>query len=68
VLLDNFTPQAVAEAVREIAGRAEVEVSGGISDQNVVAYAQAGPNSISLGRLTHSARAADVSMEVALLV
>jgi len=68
VLLDNFTPEAVLEAVQWIGGRAEIEVSGGITDENVVAYAKAGPDSISLGRLTHSARAADVSMEVGLLV
>jgi nicotinate-nucleotide pyrophosphorylase (carboxylating) len=68
VLLDNFTPEQVAEAVAFIDGRAEIEVSGGITDENVVAYAKAGPDSISLGRLTHSARSVDVSMEVALLV
>ena len=45
----------------------EIEVSGGVTIETVVAYAKAGPDSISLGRLTHSARAADVSMEVALL-
>ena len=67
LLLDNFSPAAVADAVRLIAGRAEVEVSGGIGLESIVAYAQAGPDSISLGRLTHSARSADVSMEVALL-
>ena len=53
--------------MRLIAGRAEVEVSGGVNMDTVVAYAKAGPDSISLGRLTHSARAADVSMDVALL-
>ena len=68
VLLDNFTPDAVREAVQWIGGRAEIEVSGGIRDDNVVEYAKAGPDSISLGRLTHSARASDISMEVALLV
>jgi nicotinate-nucleotide pyrophosphorylase (carboxylating) len=68
VLLDNFTPEQVAEAVVFIGGRAEIEVSGGVSEDTVVAYAKAGPASISLGRLTHSARSADVSMEVALLV
>jgi len=67
VLLDNFTPEQVAGAVGFIGGRAEVEVSGGVNMQTVVAYAQAGPDSISLGRLTHSARSADVSMEVSLL-
>lgn len=67
LLLDNFTPEAVAEAVGVIAGRAEVEVSGGVTMETVVDYAKAGPDSISLGRLTHSARSVDVSMEVTLL-
>ena len=67
ILLDNFTPERVAEAVTLIAGRAEVEVSGGINLNNVVAYAKAGPDSISLGHLTHSARSVDVSMDVTLL-
>lgn len=67
VLLDNFTPAAVAEAMHLIAGRAEVEVSGGVNMDTVVAYAKAGPDSISLGRLTHSAHSADVSMDVTLL-
>lgn len=67
VLLDNFTPEQVARAVDFIGGRAEIEVSGGVNMETVVAYAQAGPDSISLGRLTHSARSADVSMDVSLL-
>jgi nicotinate-nucleotide pyrophosphorylase (carboxylating) len=67
VLLDNFTPEQVAEAVAFLGGRALVEVSGGVNLQTVVAYAKAGPDAISLGRLTHSARSADVSMEVSLL-
>lgn len=67
LLLDNFTPEAVREAVALVAGRAEIEVSGGVTLQSVVAYAEAGPDAISLGSLTHSARSADVSMEVGLL-
>lgn len=68
VLLDNFPVERVAEAVALIAGRARVEVSGGIGLDSVVAYAKAGPDAISLGRLTHSARSVDVSMEITLLV
>jgi nicotinate-nucleotide pyrophosphorylase (carboxylating) len=67
LLLDNFTPDEVKAAVAFVAGRAELEVSGGVTMDTVVAYAQAGPDSISLGRLTHSARSADVSMDVVLL-
>ncbi|MFN2376646.1 MAG: carboxylating nicotinate-nucleotide diphosphorylase [Candidatus Binatia bacterium] len=67
ILLDNFTPAAVGEAVAFVAGRAEIEVSGGVTMETVVDYAKAGPDAISLGRLTHSARSVDVSMEVSLL-
>jgi nicotinate-nucleotide pyrophosphorylase (carboxylating) len=66
ILLDNFTPQAVRDAVAEIAGRARVEVSGGISLATIADYARAGADDISVGRLTHSAPTADVSMEIEL--
>ncbi len=68
ILLDNFSPERVAEAVRFIARRARVEVSGGVGPDTVLAYAKAGPDGISLGRLTHSARSVDLSMELTLLV
>lgn len=66
VLLDNFTPDQVRAAVAEIAGRARVEVSGGITLGTVAEYAAAGADDISVGYLTHSARCVDVSMEVEL--
>ena len=62
ILLDNFTPTDAAEAVAHVAGRAEVEVSGGVNLDNLRAYAAAHPDYISLGWLTHSAPALDVSM------
>ena len=62
ILLDNFTPSAAAEAVVHVAGRSEVEVSGGVNLDNLRAYAAAHPDFISLGWLTHSAPALDVSM------
>ena len=64
VLLDNMTPDGVRQAVRQIAGRAVVEVSGGINLDTVRAFAEAGPDRISVGALTHSARAVDLSLEV----
>ena len=64
VLLDNFVPADVATAVKQIAGRALVEVSGGINPDTVRAFAEAGPDLISVGALTHSARAVDLSLEV----
>ena len=62
VLLDNFSPHAAADAVRTAAGRCEVEVSGGVNVHNIRAYAAAHPDFISLGYLTHSAPALDLSI------
>jgi nicotinate-nucleotide pyrophosphorylase (carboxylating) len=64
VLLDNLRPSEVAEAVRAAGGRAVLEVSGGVSLATVAAYAATGVDRISVGALTHSAPALDVSMEV----
>jgi nicotinate-nucleotide pyrophosphorylase (carboxylating) len=64
VLLDNMTPAQVAEAVARIAGRALVEVSGGVTLENVRAYAEAGPDLISIGALTHSARGVDLALDL----
>jgi nicotinate-nucleotide pyrophosphorylase (carboxylating) len=64
ILLDNFTPAAVRAAVAQIAGRVAVEVSGGVTLRTVRAFAEAGPDYIAIGALTHSAPAADISLEV----
>ena len=64
ILLDNFDPPQVARAVGQIGGRALIEVSGGINLESVRAFAEAGPDLISVGALTHSARAVDLSLEV----
>jgi nicotinate-nucleotide pyrophosphorylase (carboxylating) len=64
ILLDNFTPEGVRDAVRLVAGRIPVEVSGGVRLENVRAYAEAGPNFIAVGALTHSAPGADISLEI----
>jgi nicotinate-nucleotide pyrophosphorylase (carboxylating) len=72
VMLDNFTPQDVVDAVRIIAEyRREnpayaiaVEVSGGVTLDNVRSYAVPGVDYISTGTLTHSAHALDLSLEV----
>jgi nicotinate-nucleotide pyrophosphorylase (carboxylating) len=60
-LLDNMTPNEVAECVRLARGRVLLEVSGGVSLQNVRAYAETGVDRISVGALTHSAPAADIN-------
>ena len=63
ILLDNFHDGLLEQAVREIAGRALVEVSGGVTLDRVEAIARAGANVISVGALTHSAPAADLGMD-----
>jgi nicotinate-nucleotide pyrophosphorylase (carboxylating) len=62
ILLDNMTPDMVRRAVQLINSRALVEVSGGITLENVRAMAAAGPDRISIGALTHSAPAATLSL------
>ena len=66
VLLDNMSPDEVTQAVDLIAGRLLVEVSGGITPDRAVEYAKAGVDLISIGWLTHSAPALDVSLDVEL--
>lgn len=64
ILLDNMTPAMVRQAVKVIGHRALVEVSGGITLENVRAMAEAGADRISIGALTHSAPAANLSLEL----
>jgi nicotinate-nucleotide pyrophosphorylase (carboxylating) len=67
VLLDNMSPEEVAEAVEMARSRRPdvlVEVSGGVNLETVRRYAEAGPDLISAGALTHSARAVDISLEL----
>ncbi len=64
VLLDNFTLTDVAEAVRRNRGRALLEVSGGVRLEHVAELARLGVDVVSLGALTHSAPAADISLEI----
>jgi len=64
ILLDNMTPAQVQAAVAVIAGRATVEVSGGVRYENLRDYAQPGVDVISIGALTHSAPAADLSLDI----
>jgi nicotinate-nucleotide pyrophosphorylase (carboxylating) len=66
LLLDNLTPEEAAAQIRWIAGRAKVELSGGITLENVRAYAEAGADYISSGAITHSAPAVDISFRLEL--
>jgi len=64
ILLDNMTPKEVAAAVKLIAGRAQVEVSGGVRFETLRDYALPGVDIISIGALTHSVAAADLSLDL----
>lgn len=61
LLLDNLTPHEARQWIAHIAGRACVELSGGITLETVRAYAEAGPDFISCGAITHSAGAMDIN-------
>ena len=62
LLLDNFSLEALGEAVRQVAGSAELEASGGITLENVYDVAQTGIDYISIGSLTKNIHAIDLSM------
>jgi nicotinate-nucleotide pyrophosphorylase (carboxylating) len=64
ILLDNFTLDEVRQAIRKIGGRAKVEVSGGITLQNVRAFAETGADYLSSGALTHSFQAVDIAFRL----
>ncbi|HTV65396.1 MAG TPA: carboxylating nicotinate-nucleotide diphosphorylase [Bryocella sp.] len=67
VLLDNMTPEQVRQAVQRVqesGRRVPLEASGGITLENVRAYAESGVNFISVGALTHSVQAVDLSMRI----
>ena len=64
ILLDNMTLDQLRDAVREVAGRAKTEASGGVTLETVRTIAETGVDFISVGALTHSARSLDVSLEV----
>ena len=64
LLLDNLSPEEAAEQIRWIRGRAKVELSGGITLENVRAYAMMGADFVSSGAITHSAPAVDISFRL----
>ncbi|MCR2801296.1 carboxylating nicotinate-nucleotide diphosphorylase [Microbacterium sp. zg-Y818] len=66
VMLDNFTLDMLRAGVEIIAGRATVEASGGVTLDSVRAIAETGVDVISVGALTHSARALDLGLDIAL--
>jgi nicotinate-nucleotide pyrophosphorylase (carboxylating) len=64
ILLDNMTTDAIRQAVVRVAGRAEIEISGGVTLDRMPELARTGANYISIGALTHSAPAVDLSFEI----
>jgi len=63
ILLDNMPPQEVAASVKLARGRAKLEASGGVNLSTVRAIAETGVDFISVGALTHSARAVDIALD-----
>ena len=69
IMLDNFTPEKVKDAINRLKkenlrDKVLIEASGGINEKNIVNFAAAGVDIISLGALTHSAKALDISLEI----
>ncbi len=64
IMLDNMSPAMMKEAVEITAGRAVLEASGGITDETLRAAAESGVDIISIGALTHSVKAFDISMYI----
>jgi nicotinate-nucleotide pyrophosphorylase (carboxylating) len=62
-MLDNMSLEDMAKAVDQIAADCIVEASGGITLENVAEVAQSGVDIISIGALTHSSRALDISLD-----
>jgi nicotinate-nucleotide pyrophosphorylase (carboxylating) len=66
LLLDNLTPQQATDWIARIGNRARVELSGGITLETVRAYAETGADFVSVGAITHSARAVDIGFRLEL--
>jgi nicotinate-nucleotide pyrophosphorylase (carboxylating) len=63
IMLDNFTPEKIKEALQIIDGKYETEASGGITLENIKEYAQTGVDFISIGALTHHIKSLDLSLK-----
>lgn len=64
IMLDNMSPDEMRRMVALVAGRAKLEASGRVDEENVVAVAATGVDYISSGAITHSAKALDLSLEI----
>ncbi len=64
IMLDNMTTSEIARAVRVVAGRAAIEISGGVTLDRIAELARTGADFVSVGALTHSSPAVDISFEI----
>jgi nicotinate-nucleotide pyrophosphorylase (carboxylating) len=67
IMLDNFDPQLLAEALTIIHGKMETEASGGINLENIEAYAKTGVDFVSVGALIHQAKSLDLSLKAVII-
>ena len=63
IMLDNFTPDKLRDAIRKINGRFITEASGGITEKTLRAYGETGVDYISVGALTHQVKSLDLSLK-----
>lgn len=63
IMLDNFSPERIVQALKNIPSKYEVEASGGITSDTILSYAQTGVDFISVGALTHSFESLDMSLK-----
>jgi len=64
ILVDNFTPTAIKSLIDQHICSKPIEASGGITEQNILEYAQSGVNYVSLGDLTHHVQSVDISLKI----
>ena len=64
MLVDNLGSEEIREAVRRARGRAKIEISGGVTLERLSGLAATGADYVSVGALTHSAPAVDISFEI----
>ncbi|MFT3825726.1 MAG: carboxylating nicotinate-nucleotide diphosphorylase [Chitinophagaceae bacterium] len=67
IMLDNFTPEQIGDALKLIDGKYETEASGGITIDNIEAYAATGVDFVSVGALIHQAKSLDLSLKAVII-
>ena len=67
IMLDNFSPEEIIEALKIINNKYETEASGGIKLENIIAYAKTGVDYVSIGALIHQAKSLDLSLKAVLI-